>query len=85
MQPGEEFDLIFGELPIIPVDAEEQRRYCHGYASEILNISGGPDGRYFVDKLIEVGGTHCGPAVCVLSSPHSSVSSAPCNSWLRPG
>lgn len=59
VQPGEAFDLIFGELPIIPVDAEEQRRYiADGYASEILNISGGPDGRYFVDKLIQEGAPH---------------------------
>lgn len=62
VQPGEEFDLIFGELPIIPVDAEEQRRYiADGYASEILNISGGPDGRYFVDKLIQEGAPHLRP------------------------
>lgn len=59
VQPGEKFDLIFGELPIIPVDAEEQRGYiADGYASEILNISGGPDGRYFIDKMIEEGTPH---------------------------
>jgi|GEM_PF-1426598 len=62
VQPGEEFDLICGELPIIPVDAEEQRGYiADGYASEILNISGGPDGRFFVDKLIRQGAAHLRP------------------------
>ncbi len=67
VQPGECFDLIFGELPIIPVDAEEQRNYiADGYASEILNISGGPDGRFFVDKLIEQGATHLRPGGAVV-------------------
>lgn len=66
-RPGEKFDLIFGELPIIPVDAEEQRRYiADGYASEILNISGGPDGRFFVDKLIQEGATHLRPGGAVV-------------------
>jgi len=67
VQPGEFFDLIFGELPIIPVDAEDQRRYiAEGYASEILNISGGPDGRFFVDKLIQEGATHLRPGGAVV-------------------
>lgn len=67
VEPGEKFDLIFGELPIIPVDAEEQRRYiADGYASEILNISGGPDGRYFVDKLIEQGAALLQPGGAVV-------------------
>jgi SAM-dependent methyltransferase len=67
VQPGESFDLIFGELPIIPVNAEEQRSYiADGYASEILNISGGPDGRFFVDKLIDQGATHLRPGGAVV-------------------
>lgn len=53
---GERFDLIFGELPFIPVDPDLQRQYiADGHASEILNVSGGPDGRQLVDLLIEQG------------------------------
>lgn len=52
----EAFDLIFGELPFIPVDPVLQQQYiADGHASEILNISGGPDGRYLVDPLITQG------------------------------
>lgn len=50
------FDLIFGELPFIPVDPTEQERYISdGHASEILNVSGGADGRQLVDTLIQQG------------------------------
>jgi hypothetical protein len=52
----ETFDLVFGEMPFIPVDPVMQATYIEaGHASEILNVSGGPDGRYFVDALIERG------------------------------
>lgn len=54
--PGETFDLIFGELPFIPVDPDHQAQYvAAGHASEILNVSGGPDGRTLVDLLITNG------------------------------
>ncbi len=51
---GETFDLVIAELPFIPIDADDQRRYvAEGHGSEILNISGGPDGRLYLDRLIE--------------------------------
>lgn len=56
VRSGETFDLIFGELPFIPVDPELQAQYvAAGHASEILNVSGGPDGRTLVDQLIAQG------------------------------
>jgi methylase of polypeptide subunit release factors len=62
VQPGETFDLIFGELPIIPVDPVQQQQYiAEGFASEILNISGGVDGRYFIDLLITQGARFLNP------------------------
>lgn len=62
VQPDERFDLIFGEMPFIPVDPEKQRQYIvEGYASEILNISGGVDGRDFVDTLITQGAQYLSP------------------------
>ena len=62
VREGETFDLIFGELPFIPVDPVLQRRYiADGHASEILNISGGPDGRYLLDILIEQGAALLNP------------------------
>lgn len=51
---GETFDLVIAELPFIPIEADhEQRLIAEGHASEILNISGGPDGRLYLDRLIE--------------------------------
>jgi methylase of polypeptide subunit release factors len=56
---GETFDLVFGEMPFIPVDRVLQEKYIgEGHASEILNVSGGPDGRKFVDALIVGGARH---------------------------
>lgn len=55
----ETFDLVFGEMPFIPVDPILQERYIgEGHASEILNVSGGPDGRKFVDALIAQGASY---------------------------
>ena len=67
--PGEMFDLIFGELPLMPIDPEEQRLFLEqGHASEILNISGGADGRYFIDALIRQGSQYlnAGGAILVI-------------------
>lgn len=59
VREGETFDLILGELPFIPVDPALQRRYVdEGHASEILNVSGGPDGRQLVDALLTQGPGH---------------------------
>ena len=53
---GETFDLVFGELPFIPVDPVMQREYiANGHASEILNVSGGADGRTLIDRLLTEG------------------------------
>ncbi|MGH3853909.1 MAG: methyltransferase [Pseudonocardiaceae bacterium] len=50
------FDLIFGELPFIPVDPALRHQYiADGHSSEILNISGGANGRDLVDTLITQG------------------------------
>jgi Ribosomal protein L11 methyltransferase (PrmA) len=55
----ETFDLVFGEMPFIPVDPVLQEQWIdQGHASEILNVSGGPDGRKFVDALIAQGARH---------------------------
>lgn len=60
--PGETFDLILGELPFIPVDPALQQSYVDaGHASEILNVSGGPDGRSLVDPLITDGASLLDP------------------------
>ncbi|MFZ4657753.1 MAG: methyltransferase domain-containing protein [Caldilineaceae bacterium] len=67
--PDEKFDLIFGELPLMPIDPEEQRLFLEqGHASEILNISGGADGRYFIDALIRQGSQYlnAGGAILVI-------------------
>lgn len=67
VKAGESFDLIFGELPFIPVDPEMQRQYiAAGHASEILNVSGGPDGRYLVDALILQGAQLLNPGGALL-------------------
>lgn len=53
---NEKFDLILGELPFIPVDPSLQQQYiADGHSSEILNISGGADGRDLIDILITHG------------------------------
>ena len=63
----EKFDLIFGELPFIPVDPSLQKRYItEGHSSEILNISGGPDGRDLVDILITQGPRFLNPGGAML-------------------
>jgi len=62
VRAGETFDLIIGELPFIPVDPHLEEQYvAAGHASEILNVSGGPDGRRLIDLLITRG--------CPLLSP----------------
>ncbi len=67
VQAGETFDLIFGELPFIPVDPVLQQQYiADGHASEILNVSGGPDGRYLVDVLITQGARFLNPGGALL-------------------
>ena len=67
VRPGETFDLIIGELPIIPVDPIKQQQYiAEGYASEILNISGGANGRDFVDALIAQGAAFLNPGGAVV-------------------
>jgi SAM-dependent methyltransferase len=67
VQAGEKFDLIIAELPIIPVDPAKQQRYiAEGYASEILNISGGADGRDFVDALIVQGAPFLNPGGAIV-------------------
>jgi len=54
--PGEMFDLIVAEMPFIPVDPVLQERYvAEGHGSEILNVSGGADGRMFIDAVIASG------------------------------
>lgn len=59
LEAGETFDFILSEMPFIPVAAAEQAEFiAQGHASEILNISGGPDGRKFIDKLISDGAPH---------------------------
>ncbi|MGH3672749.1 MAG: methyltransferase domain-containing protein [Pseudonocardiaceae bacterium] len=63
----ETFDLIFGELPFIPVDPSLQKQYiADGYLSEILNISGGADGRDLVDILITKGQRFLNPGGVML-------------------
>lgn len=63
----EKFDLIFGELPFIPVDPSLQQKYiADGYSSEILNISGGADGRDLVDILITQGPRFLNPGGAML-------------------
>lgn len=53
VKPNETFDLIIGEMPFIPVDPAAQEKYiAQGHHSEILNISGGADGRHFIDIMI---------------------------------
>ncbi len=65
--PDEKFDLIFGELPFIPVDPLVQRHYVsEGHSSEILNISGGADGRDLVDILITQGPRFLNPGGAIL-------------------
>ena len=67
VQEGETFDLVFGEMPIIPVDPDEQAQHiANGHASEILNISGGWDGRYFVDEIISQGVQYVNPGGAIL-------------------
>lgn len=64
---GETFDLVLGELPFIPVDPELQRHYVSdGHASEILNISGGPDGRHLLDSLLTQGPRFLNPGGALL-------------------
>lgn len=63
----EKFDLIFGELPFIPVDPSLQQEYiADGHSSEILNISGGADGRDLVDILITQGARFLNPGGAML-------------------
>lgn len=51
---GEAFDMVIAELPFIPIEPSAQRRYiAEGHGSEILNISGGADGRQYLDRLID--------------------------------
>ncbi len=54
LRKGEDyFDLMIFEVPPMPIDPEIQEMYIkQGYGEEILYISGGPDGRYFIDSLI---------------------------------
>jgi SAM-dependent methyltransferase len=67
VQADERFDLIIGELPIIPVDPIKQQQYIReGYASEILNISGGATGRDFIDALITQGAAFLKPGGAVV-------------------
>ena len=67
VQAGETFDLIIGEMPIIPVDPTKQAQYiAEGYASEILNISGGRDGRDFIDTLIRQGANLLNPGGAIV-------------------
>ena len=50
---GELFDLVIAELPFIPIEPRYQASLLRaGHASEILNISGGVDGRLYLDRLI---------------------------------
>ena len=67
VKAGESFDLIFGEMPFIPVPPEKQRQYIsEGYASEILNISGGNDGRCFIDAIISQGSSLLNPGGAIV-------------------
>lgn len=64
---NEKFDLIFGELPFIPVDPSLQQQYiADGHSSEILNISGGADGRDLIDILITQGPRFLNPGGAML-------------------
>jgi len=64
---GETFDLIISEMPFIPVDpAQQTRLIAEGYASEILNVSGGPDGRHFIDIIIAEAGRYLAPGGAVV-------------------
>ena len=67
VRAGELFDLILGELPFIPVDPQLQQEYiAAGHASEILNVSGGRDGRDLVDHLITHGARYLNPGGALL-------------------
>lgn len=63
----EPFDLIISEMPFIPVDPTEQARLIdEGYGSEILNVSGGADGRYFIDIIITQAARYLAPGGAVV-------------------
>lgn len=67
IQEDEKFDVIFGELPFIPVEPAMQHKYVtDGFLSEILNISGGADGRDLLDILITQGPRYLKPAGAIL-------------------
>lgn len=49
---SEKFDLIVFDLPLIPVDPVKYKVQLSSNNSEFININGGPDGRYFIKKVI---------------------------------
>ncbi len=62
VRSGEQFDLILGEMPILPLTNSQQQSYREqGFGSEVQNICGGEDGRYFIDALIAEGSKYLSP------------------------
>lgn len=73
--PNERFDLILGELPFIPIEPSMQQKYIsQGYSSEIINVSGGADGRDLVDILITQGPHYLDPGGAILLIQPSFIS-----------
>lgn len=53
IQPDETFDLLLFEIPFAPMDPQVERDYLEqGYLAEVRYISGGPDGRKYIDTII---------------------------------
>lgn len=72
VKPTETFDLIMSEPPALPVAPSKQREYIEqGYAFEIQNVSGGPNGRCFLDSLISHGSQLLNPGGAIVSSQSS--------------
>ena len=75
VKAGECFDLIIGELPMNVVDPQRHQEYvAAGYGDELLNISGGSDGRYFIDALIAQGAQYLNPGGAIVFIQSSFVS-----------